>query len=49
MIFCKWQADYEEHELRIILQLPQEWKAEFVRPFELSGWKVLLNGQMAEI
>lgn len=49
MIFCKWQADYEEHELRIILQLPQEWKAEFVRPFELSGWKVLLNGHMAEI
>lgn len=45
-IFLNWSADHEEHVLDIILMLPEGWKAEYDFPFELSGWKIILNGEV---
>ena len=45
MIFLKWSADADEHTLQMSLSLPEGWKAEFSRSFELSGWKIELNGK----
>ena len=45
MIFLKWSADADEHTLQMSLSLPEGWKAEFRRSFELSGWKIELNGK----
>lgn len=44
-IFFSWVADHEVHELNMKLLLPNGWKSEIVMPFELSGWKVYLNGE----
>lgn len=44
MIFMNYKANNEEHVLEIQLHLPDGWKYEPDIPFELSGWKVLLNG-----
>ncbi len=44
MIFMNYKADNEEHIIDIILQLPEGWSYELEIPFELCGWKVLLNG-----
>lgn len=46
MIFLRWSADADEHVLRMSLNPPAGWKADFRRPFELSGWKVELNGEL---
>ncbi|OUP80907.1 hypothetical protein B5F07_19305 [Lachnoclostridium sp. An169] len=43
--FLRWYADYEEHELDMMLLLPDGWKAEYRLPFELTGWKVRVNGE----
>ena len=43
-IFMKYKADQEEHVLDISLQIPEGWKYKLELPFELSGWKILLNG-----
>lgn len=45
MIFLKWSADADEHTLQMSLSLPEGWQAEFSRSFELSGWKIELNGK----
>ena len=45
MIFLNWSADHAEHVLDMRLQIPQGWKYELEVPFELAGWKVILNGR----
>lgn len=44
-ISLHWSADYEEHIFEMTLQLPDDWKYELKLPFELNGWKVILNQQ----
>ena len=44
MIFLKWSADADLHTLKISLTLPEGWKADFRRAFELTGWQIELNG-----
>ena len=44
IILMNYKADNEEHILDIVLQLPEGWSYELEIPFELCGWKVLLNG-----
>ena len=39
-----WSSEPDDHELTIHLQLPEGWRYEFERPFELAGWKITLNG-----
>ena len=43
-IYMNWAADEEMHILDIDLSLPEGWKANVNIPFELVGWKVLING-----
>ena len=40
-----WHADHEAHVLDMELTLPEGWTPEVVIPFELSGWKVYMNGK----
>ena len=44
MIFLKWSADADLHTLKISLTLPEGWKADFRRDFELAGWQIEMNG-----
>ncbi|WP_346908488.1 hypothetical protein [Faecalicatena orotica] len=46
MIFMNYKADYEEHVMEIMLHMPENWKYKFEIPFELLGWKILLNGKV---
>lgn len=39
----QWSADHEEHIFDMTLSLPKGWNYELKLPFELNGWKVLLN------
>ena len=48
MIFLNWSADHAEHVLDMRLRIPQGWKYELELPFELAGWKVMLNGRETE-
>lgn len=41
-IFMDWSSDPDEHSMTIHLQLPEGWKYEFLRPFELEGWEIQL-------
>lgn len=45
MILVRWQADHNRHVLDVRYHLPDGWKMQFCRSFELSGWKIVLNGQ----
>ncbi|HJD46693.1 MAG TPA: hypothetical protein H9909_07585 [Candidatus Mediterraneibacter norfolkensis] len=44
-IFMNWSADHDAHVLDIRLQIPEDWNYNLKIPFELSGWKVILNGE----
>jgi hypothetical protein len=44
-IFLHWSADQEEHVLQMYLTLPEKWTYILEIPFELSGWKVTMNGE----
>ena len=44
-IYLEWRADHEAHVLDMELILPEGWTPEVVIPFELSGWKVYMNGK----
>lgn len=44
-IYLEWHADHEAHVLDMELTLPEGWTPEVVIPFELSGWKVYMNGK----
>ena len=44
----RWVADAMEHKLEIEVQLPEGWDAKIELPFELSGWKIVVNGKMKE-
>lgn len=44
MFFLKWSADADLHTLKISLTLPEGWKADFRRDFELAGWQIEMNG-----
>lgn len=44
MIYMRWSADQEEHELTIMLTLPEMWNYHLKIPFELRGWKITING-----
>ena len=43
-IYLQWAADPEKHELAMKLYLPDRWTAEYQFPFELTGWKISVNG-----
>lgn len=45
MFFLKWSADADLHTLKIRLTMPEGWKADFRRAFELSGWQIEMNGK----
>lgn len=45
VIFLEWGSEPDEHRLDIRLRIPEGWKYEFERPFELSGWVVTINGE----
>ena len=45
MIFLRWSADRDLHELKMDLTLPEGWKAKYELPFELNGWTVTVNGK----
>ena len=45
MIFLRWSADRDLHELKMDLTLPEGWKAKYEIPFELNGWTVTVNGK----
>lgn len=45
MIFLRWSADRDLHELKMDLTLPEGWKAKYELPFELNGWTVTVNGE----
>jgi len=47
-MFLRWSADQVEHILDMTLQIPENWKYELEIPFELSGWKILLNGMKVQ-
>lgn len=49
MIFMNYKADNEEHIIDIVLGLPEGWNYELEIPFELCGWKVLLNGKECQV
>ncbi len=42
-ILLWWQADWEAHELKMRLVLPEGWTPEFDIPFEWKGWGVWCN------
>ena len=44
-MYLEWHADHEAHVLDMELTLPEGWTPEVVIPFELSGWKVYMNGK----
>lgn len=46
LLLLSWSADHEEHLLDVRLQMPKNWKYRMELPFELSGWKVLMNGEV---
>ena len=48
MILCRWQADHEEHQLKVILQIPEGWTMRFERVFALTGWIVRINDEVEE-
>lgn len=43
-IRLSWNADRDEHVLNMELTMPEGWKPLIEIPFELSGWKVMVNG-----
>lgn len=45
MIFLRWAADPQAHVLDMELLLPDDWRAAFEMPFELSGWEIRCNGK----
>lgn len=48
MIYMRWYADQEEHNLRITLTIPKTWKYQLEIPFELNGWSISLNGNIVQ-
>lgn len=44
--FMSWNADYSEHSLDILLQMPRGWSEEYEIPFELTGWEIRINGKV---
>ncbi len=48
MISFSWSADEETHELTMRLVLPEGWKYELCLPFELSGWRIWMNGERVD-
>ncbi|MDO4283850.1 MAG: hypothetical protein Q4C60_00815 [Eubacteriales bacterium] len=42
-ITMAWTADGERHVLEMEVTLPEGWQFKIERPFELSGWKILVN------
>ncbi len=44
-IYFNWAADHDAHVLHMELTLPDGWKPEVETAFELSGWKLILNGK----
>lgn len=44
-IYFGWYADHEEHILNAHLVIPKNWSVKYELPFELSGWKIVVNGK----
>lgn len=45
IIYLRWSADHEAHVLDMELRLPDGWAAHYESPFELTGWKIRINGK----
>lgn len=46
--FLRWSADHDNHVLDMMLQIPKGWNYDLNIPFELTGWKILINGNLVE-
>ena len=46
--FLRWSADYDNHILDMMLQIPKGWNYTLKIPFELTGWKIQINGNLLE-
>ncbi len=45
VIIIEWGSEPDDHRLDIRLLVPEGWKYEFDRPFELFGWTININGE----